>query len=108
MLDVKCLPAQLRCEGLEEKLTKLCEENDIVFMAIFGSLVRGNYGKKSDIDILIKFEGGKCKTLFDLIEIEDELEKILGKRIDLLTVNSISPYLKDEILRSMKVIYEKR
>jgi predicted nucleotidyltransferase len=41
MMEIKNLPPQLRKRGLEEKLAGICEENDIVFLAIFGSFARG-------------------------------------------------------------------
>jgi predicted nucleotidyltransferase len=93
--------------NLDERLTKICVENDIVFMALFGSFVRGDQNKKSDIDILIKFDPAKEKSLLDLIHVENELKKLFRRKVDLLTIGSISPYLRDEVLNSMRVLYEK-
>jgi len=59
MIEIKNLPPQLRKTGLEEKLVKSCEENDIVFLAIFGSFVRGEQKGKSDVDIAIEFDENK-------------------------------------------------
>lgn len=108
MIEVKNLQGLVKKEDLEEKITKLCEENDIVFMALFGSFVRGNQKKRSDIDILIRFDETKEKSLLDLIHAENELKKLFKRKVDLLTVGSISPYMREEVLNSMKVIYEKR
>jgi predicted nucleotidyltransferase len=46
-IAIENLPRQLRKKGLEEGLVKICEENDIIFMAIFGSFVRGEQNKKA-------------------------------------------------------------
>jgi predicted nucleotidyltransferase len=44
----------------------------------------------------------------DLIHAESQLKKLFRRKVDLLTIGSISPYLREEVLNSMKVIYEKR
>lgn len=62
--------------------------------------------KKSDIDILVKLNSKN--SLLDLVRIQFILEDKLGKKVDLLTYNSIHPLLKDIILKEQKVIYEKR
>jgi len=77
-------------------------------MAIFGSFVRGEGKKKSDVDILIEYGEGSRKSLLDLVGLEEELSLLLGKKVDLLTIGGISPYLREEILNSMRVIYERR
>ena len=108
MIEIKNLPTQLRKKGLEEKLVKICEENDIVFMAIFGSFVRGEQKRKSDIDIAIRYADGKRKSLFDLVELEEKLKRLFGRKVDLGEFDSISPYIIDYVKKEMKVIYEKR
>ncbi len=77
-----------------------------MYMGIFGSFARGESAPDSDVDILVKFAEDKKITLFDLVEIEDELKSIFNRDVDIVTENSLSPYLKDEILGSVKVIYE--
>ena len=108
MIEIKNLPAPIREKGLAEKLVKICEENSIIFMGIFGSFVRGEQRKKSDIDILIKFKEDSKMTLLDVIRIEREFKKIFKRKVDLLTDGALSKYIKDEVLNSIEVIYEKR
>jgi len=93
---------------LEEKLAEICERNDIVFMAIFGSFVRGEQNKKSDIDVAIEFDKNKGKSLLDLVHVEDELSKIFKRKVDLGIFSSINPYLVEYVKKEMQVIYEKR
>ena len=50
-LEIRGLPQILQKKGTKEKLTEICERNDIVFMAVFGSFARGEQKKTSDIDI---------------------------------------------------------
>jgi predicted nucleotidyltransferase len=77
-------------------------------MSIFGSLINGNFSKKSDIDILIEYNRDSKKSLLDMIFLEEKLTNLFKKKVDLLTKESLSPYLKDYILRSAKVIYERK
>ena len=108
MVEIKNIPLSLRKKGLKENLVKICEENDIVFLAIFGSFVRGEQKKKSDIDIAILFREGAEKSLFDLIELEERFKKAFGRKVDLGEFDCINPYVIDYVKKEMKVIYEKR
>lgn len=107
-IEVGNLPPQLRKRGLEEKLAKICEENDIVFMAVFGSFVRGEQAKRSDIDIAIEFDKNKGKSLLDLVHVEDELRQIFKRKVDLGIFSSLNPYIIDDVKREMQIVYEKR
>jgi hypothetical protein len=106
--QIKNLPKPLRRKGLEEKLVKICEENDIIFMAIFGSFVRGEQTAKSDIDIAIEFDQNKPKSLLDLVHVENELSQMLKRKVDLGIFSSLNPYIAEDIKKEMRVIYEKR
>jgi len=108
MIEAKSLPLPLRKEGIEEKLAKICEENDVTFVAIFGSFVRGEQRKKSDIDIAIEFDRSKGKTLLDLVHLEYELTKVFKRKVDLGIFSSISPYIIEDVKKEMQVIYERR
>jgi predicted nucleotidyltransferase len=107
-IEIQNLPEDLRREGLEEKLAEICKKNDIVFMAIFGSFVRGEQNRKSDIDIAIEFERNSEKSLLDLVRIENELRKVFKRKVDLGIFSSLSPYIIEDVKREMRVIYEKR
>ncbi len=82
-VKIRNLPNELRRKGLKRELAKLCKKHDIVFMAIFGSYVRGEQSRKSDIDIAIEFKKRSRKSLLDLMEVENELALN-----DLLTVDA--------------------
>lgn len=72
-------------------------------ISIFGSYVRGEAVPESDLDIIVEF--GEVKGLITFIGIENELTELLGKKVDLLTEKSISPYLIDRIKKEAIVIY---
>jgi predicted nucleotidyltransferase len=107
-IEIQNLPKELRKERLEEKLAEICKKNDIVFMAIFGSFVRGEQNRESDIDIAIEFERNSEKSLLDLIRIENELRKIFKRKVDLGIFSSLNPYIVEDVKKEMRVIYEKR
>jgi uncharacterized protein len=85
------------------KIADICQKNDITFLGVFGSYARGDYDQESDIDLLVRFSS--AKSLLDLVRIQRELAQRIGKTVDLLTEASISPYLKDRIIASLKTVY---
>ena len=108
MIKIETLPPKLMKKELKEKLLKICEGNGISLMAIFGSFIKGEENKRSDIDIAIEFSHKSHKDLFDLIHIEDELKKILGRKVDLGIFSAIKPHIIEDVKKQMLVIYEKR
>jgi predicted nucleotidyltransferase len=80
-------------------------------MAVFGSTVRGESTKDSDIDLLITLKPSNARPklgLFKLIEIEENLQKKLGRSVDLVTEDSLSPYIRPYVEKEKVVIYEER
>ncbi|HQJ61336.1 MAG TPA: nucleotidyltransferase family protein [bacterium] len=86
-----------------DELRKFCKENGIAFIALFGSFVRGEENSGSDIDLIVRFQN--TRSLFQIIEIRNRLTEILGREVDLVTENSLSPYLKEKIMNEMEAIY---
>ena len=87
-----------------QQLQKLCQQNDITYLGLFGSYARGDANLKSDVDLLVKFK--TRKSLLDIIDIEYQFQDMFGKKVDLLTEGAISPYILERILSQMKTIYE--
>jgi hypothetical protein len=75
-------------------------------IGVFGSTVRGEARKDSDIDLLVRFS--KRKSLLAVVRLERELSEALGRKVDLLTEGALSPYLRERILKEMRVIYGER
>ena len=88
----------------KKELLQICKSNDIVYLGVFGSYVKGKITKGSDIDFLVRFS--KPKSLFDLVRIERRFSEVLGRKADLLTEASISPYLRPKIKKEVEVFYE--
>jgi len=66
-------------------------------LAIFGSVARNEARQDSDVDLLVEFEEGKSIGLFELVEIKEDLERLLGCQVDLVTPKSLKPRIRDRI-----------
>jgi predicted nucleotidyltransferase len=86
-----------RIERLERQIVPVLKNHDVVRAGLFGSTVRGEARKGSDIDILVEFRG--TKSLLDLARLEIELERNLKRKVDVLTYNSLHPLLRETILK---------
>lgn len=84
----------------KEEVSRKYRINEI---GIFGSVVRGEQKKRSDIDILVEFDEENIPGLLKFIEMERYLEKILRKKVDLVRKGGIRPELRDIILK--EVVY---
>jgi uncharacterized protein len=86
----------------KEKLRDFCRKWKVAEFSLFGSVVRDDFGPESDVDVLVTFEEGARRTLFDMVHMEDELVEIFGREVDLMTRRSIerslNPIRRDSIL----------
>jgi len=71
-------------------------------IGIFGSYVSGKVRKKSDIDLLVEFK--ETIDLFDFVHLVDEIQRLLKKKVDLATPETIKPYIKTKILNEVEWI----
>lgn len=91
-----------------KKITKFCKEHPIIAkLSLFGSALSGTLPKDSDIDLLVEFEPGKTPSLFILINLEDELTNLLGRKTDLRTPEELSIYFRNEVLAQARSLYVK-
>lgn len=96
MSRVQSKKRDTKIERIRLRALPILKRHGVVRAGIFGSFVRGEEKRSSDIDMLIKF-GGR-KSLLDLVSVEMELEGVLKRKVDLLTYNSLNPLLKNRIL----------
>ncbi len=88
----------------KRKLVSLCQEYNVTSLKIFGSIARGEEKVNSDIDILVKFENPI--SLLKLIQLEQKLSELFARKVDLVTEQALSPYIRSEILTNAREIYE--
>lgn len=74
-------------------------------MSLFGSVLTDQFKPTSDVDFLVEFQSGHIPTLFDIVNMEDELSDIVGRHADLKTSKGISRYFRDDVLSKAKIIY---
>lgn len=80
---------------IKEKVLPLLKRAGVLKSSIFGSAARGEDRPDSDLDILVELPEGA--SLFDLFDLQEKLQNVLGRRVDLGTYRSVKPLLRDEI-----------
>ena len=73
-------------------------------ISLFGSYVRNEQKEDSDIDFLVEF--GEGITLFDIVELEDNLSETLGKKVNIVSRRGLSKYIGPYILKEAETIGE--
>ena len=91
----------------ESKIAALCHAHGIAELSLFGSILRDDFRRDSDIDVLVTFEPGITFTLDSYSDIRDELSALFGGReVDLAETGRLAdPYRRHEILRTREPIY---
>jgi len=88
---------------LKEHKAEVVQKYMVSEIGIFGSFVRGEHKRGSDVDILVEFDQRNIPGLLKMIEMERYLEKLLRKKVDLVRKGGIRPELRKGILK--EVVY---
>lgn len=88
-----------------EEIKQFCQKHHIRQLSFFGSVVRDDFGPHSDIDILVEFEPGHVPGL-DFFLMESELSQMFSRRVDLQTLNFLSPEIRTSVLAEAIPAYE--
>jgi len=91
-----------KLKEIRDKIFPILKRYGVKKASVFGSYVRGEQTRKSDIDILVEFNAEK--SLLDLAGLKIELEEKLGMKVDILTYKSLHPLIKDHILKEQEVL----
>jgi len=86
-------------ELLQQKrrqILEIAEGHGARNVRLFGSVARGEATETSDLDLLIEMEPGR--GLLDIVAVKQDLEELLGCKVDVVTEAAISPYLRDKVL----------
>ena len=89
----------------KNRIAEFCKRNHIRRLSFFGSVLRGDFGPSSDVDVLVVFEPGTRVGLIRLSGLELELGHIIGRKVDLNTPGFLSKYYRDQILDEAEVQY---
>ena len=90
----------------QNQLESVCNKQNISYLGLFGSQVRGDARQDSDIDVLVDFT--QTKSYFELARVQEALEKVFKKKVDLVLRTKIKLSLKPYILNDLTTLYEKR
>ena len=94
-----------RIEVDRDRIAKFCRRNHIRRLALFGSVLRDDFGPDSDIDVLVEFEPGHVPGLA-FFTMQCELSVLLGRRVDLNTSAFLSRHFRDQVSREAEVQYD--
>ena len=85
-------------------LAAFCRRHHVIRLSLFGSVLAGQEGPTSDIDLLVEFELGQVPGMVGLAGMESELSALLrGRRVDLRTPNDLSRYFREDVIRRAEV-----
>jgi hypothetical protein len=90
----------------DNEIKRIAQLYQIKEIALFGSALRDDFNKDSDVDLLVVFEEDADYSYFDIMEIKEEFEKIFHRQVDIVEKDAIkNPYRKKTILNSARTIY---
>jgi predicted nucleotidyltransferase len=88
-----------------QALAEVCRRYGVRRLLLFGSFARGEADEESDLDLLVEFFPGRTPGL-GFVRLQEELTRLFGRRVDLHTLGSLSPYLREEVLKEARPIHE--
>lgn len=93
-----------------DQVKAFCDRWQVTEFALFGSVLRDDFRADSDIDVMVSFLPESHPTLFTLVDMKEDLQNLLKRKVDLVTragiENSRNSYRRNAILSTAKIIYE--
>ena len=87
------------------QLKKLCRKYGVRRLALFGSVIRDDFGEDSDVDILVEFQPDATVGL-SFFSLQKELSRLIGRQVDLSTPGFLSPQIRDKVASEARPVYE--
>lgn len=88
----------------QDKLGEICRRHHVRKLALFGSVLRDDFRPDSDVDVLVEFEPGHVPGL-EFFDMEAELCRLLGRKVELNTPQFLSKYIREEALAEAEIRY---
>ena len=90
----------------KKKISNFCRRWQIIEFSLFGSVLRDDFRPDSDVDVLVSFQPDSKWSLWDLIEMQEELEKMFSRKVDLVEKEALrNPYRRHSILNGREIYY---
>lgn len=86
------------------KVIDVARAHGVTYLALFGSVARGEEDGDSDVDIAVRF--GRRVSLFDLVDLQLSLQQILSRSVDLIPVDDVYSFMLDQIKRDQIVLFD--
>jgi hypothetical protein len=98
------VPARVEIDG--DRIAAFCRKWKVKELSLFGSVLTDDFGPDSDVDVLVELAPGHGITLFEWVDMIDELKAMFGRRVDLVEKTAITnPFRRRRILGSHEVIH---
>jgi predicted nucleotidyltransferase len=85
-------------------LAETCRKHHVARLALFGSVLRDDFGPASDVDVLVDFVAGNVPGFLRLHVLEEDLSRVFGgRRVDVLTFQGLNPRIRDRVVATAEV-----
>jgi predicted nucleotidyltransferase len=88
-----------------EEIAGICRRYQVRELSLFGSALRDDFRPDSDLDLLVEFQPNHTIGLIEYVGCQTDFENLLGRKVDLVTKGGLKRFVKNEILRTARVIY---
>ena len=106
MLSNSTSIVQPKVRPAPQRIAEFCAKWKVKEFSLFGSVLRDDFGPESDVDVLVSFDPQAPWSLWDLIDMADELKAIFGRDVDLIEKEGLrNPFRRREILTTRQVLY---
>jgi hypothetical protein len=95
----------INLDQLRQQLADLCAKYGLSELYVFGSVARGDDGPDSDVDLLYVRAPSTVMTFIDLMNLQEELETLLNRRVDLVPKTGLHQLIRDQVLADARVLY---
>jgi len=90
----------------KEEIRKICIQHSVAELDLFGSATTDEFSDESDLDFIVDFESGEKDLLGKFLSLKKTLSKVLGRKIDLISLDSIqNPYFKQSVEATKKNVF---
>jgi predicted nucleotidyltransferase len=100
------MPSEFAIEVPTERLAEFAKKWRIVELSLFGSVVNGDFREDSDVDVMVAFEKEARWSLWDVVDMQDELRAIFGCDVDIVERDAVkNPFVRRSIMGTRKIVY---
>src|SRR5262245_29121013 len=94
-----------RIDISEEALAELARRYHVREIRLFGSVLRDDFREDSDVDVLVEYELNAGISLFDHFNLHEELEQLLGRKVDLVSKPGLHRIIREYVLATSQIVY---